>query len=78
MALQVGDKVRLLRVPSDVQDVPGMNTREVFSQCVGTVFPIVAFNEIGWAELSVECVTGSVGETLWVEPVHLEAVEEKS
>jgi hypothetical protein len=72
--LQVGDKVRLLRVPSEVKDIPGMNTREVFAKCVGSVFSVVAFNEIGWAELPVESVTGSIGETLWVEPEHLEVV----
>jgi hypothetical protein len=48
-----------------------METRALFERCLDTEFVIEAFNEIGWAELRVERITGSVGETIWVEPQYL-------
>jgi hypothetical protein len=35
---------------------------------------IAGFNEIGWAELEIQSVTESEGETIWVEPEFLELV----
>lgn len=41
---------------------------------LGREFGIAGFNEIGMAEIGIESVTGSVGETIWIEPQFLELV----
>ncbi|MGB7556170.1 MAG: hypothetical protein WBM04_17500 [Candidatus Korobacteraceae bacterium] len=71
--MKTGDTVRLIGVPADVPEGDAaLPTRQRFEQCVGHVFVIAGFNEIGMAELIIESVTGSVGETIWVEPNFLE------
>jgi hypothetical protein len=73
--MKVGDKVRLIALPPDLPvgdaDLP---TKAVFNKCVGHDFLVAGFNEIGLAELLVESVTGSVGETIWVEPEFLKLI----
>jgi len=73
--VKTGDKVRLLGVPADLPkgdaDLP---TPATFQECVGRELVVTGFNEIGWAELDIESVTGRVGETIWVEPEFLEVV----
>ena len=73
--MKIGDKVRLVGIPAGVpegdSDLP---TKKRFEQCLGRVFEIIGFNEIGWAEIEITPVTGSPGEALWVEPEFLELV----
>ncbi len=38
------------------------------------MFTVIGFNDIGWAELLIEPVTGNVGETIWAEQEFLELV----
>ena len=74
--MKIGDKVRLIALPPDlpVGDA-GLPTKGVFNKCLGHDFAVAGFNEIGLAELLVESVTGSVGETIWVEPEFLEPIK---
>jgi hypothetical protein len=73
--VKIGDTVRLTSVPADVPEGDAdLPTKKRFQQCLGHVFVIAGFNEIGWAELEITSVTGSVGETIWVEPEFLELV----
>jgi hypothetical protein len=73
--MRIGDKVRLMALPPDLPvgdaDLP---TKAVFDKCLGHDFAVAGFNEIGLAELLVESVTVSVGETIWVEPEFLEQI----
>jgi hypothetical protein len=73
--MKIGDKVRLVALPPDLPvgdaDLP---TKAVFEKCVGHEFVVLGFNEIGLAELPIDCVTGGIGETIWVEPEFLEPV----
>jgi hypothetical protein len=73
--MKIGDKVRLVALPPDlpVGDA-GLPTKGVFNKCLGHDFAVAGFNEIGLAELLVESVTGSIGETIWVEPEFLELI----
>lgn len=48
--------------------------RAVFEKCAGKEFEISGFNEIGWAELAVESITGKTGDAIWVEPEFLKLV----
>jgi hypothetical protein len=68
-AFKEGDLVRLVGMPRDLHE----ETQAVFEQCKGQVFRVDGFNEIGWARICVESVTGSCGETIWAEPQYLEA-----
>jgi len=73
--MRIGDKVWLIALPPDlpVGDVD-LSTKAVFNKCLGHDFAVAGFNETGLAELLVESVTGSVGETIWVEPEFLELI----
>ena len=54
-------------VPDGLEDYPDFPTKSTFEKCVGHDFVIAGFNEAGMAELNIESVTGSIGETIWVE-----------
>ncbi len=72
--MKVGSKVRLVGVPDGLEDYPNFPTKSTFERCVGHDFVIEGFNDVGMAELDIESVTGSVGETIWVEPRFLELI----
>lgn len=72
--MKVGSKVRLVGVPDGLEDYPDLPTKSTFERCVGHDFVIEGFNEFGMAELDIQSVTGSVGETIWVEPRLLELI----
>jgi len=70
----IGTHVLLVGVPDGLEDYPDFPTKSTFERCVGHDFVIAGFNEFGMAELEIESVTGSVGETIWVEPRFLQVV----
>jgi hypothetical protein len=70
--MDVGSKVRLVAVPDGLEDFPDFPTKSTFEKCVGHEFVVAGFNEVGMAELDIQSVTGSIGETIWVEPKFLE------
>jgi hypothetical protein len=73
--MKVGDRVRLTSRPPDLPDGDtDLPTRATFEKCIGREFLITGFNELGMAELDIESVTGSVGETIWVELQFLEQI----
>lgn len=72
--LKVGDRVRLVGLPQNLPDSNDLPAQSTFEHCLGREFSVAGFNEIGWAELVIESLTGSVGETIWVEPEYLETV----
>ena len=72
--MKIGDKVRLVGVPDGLEDYPDFPTKSTFQECIGREFVIAGFNDIGMAEIGIESVTGSVGETIWVEPHFLELI----
>jgi hypothetical protein len=73
--MNIGDQVRLIGIPPNLPlgdaDLP---TKAVFEKCLGNMFTVVSFNAIGFAELSIDSVTGSRGETIWVEPEFLKII----
>ena len=58
-------RVRLMRVPRELKDYPDVNTKSTLERWVGHEFVMAGVNEVGWAELDIESVTGTVGETIW-------------
>jgi hypothetical protein len=72
--VKVGSKVRLVGVPDGLEDYPDFPTKSTFERCVGHDFVIEGFNDVGMAELDIQSVTGSGGETIWVEPRFLELI----
>jgi hypothetical protein len=73
--MKVGDTVRLIGIPDGLRDFPDLTTKSAFEKCVCQEFTIADFNEVGMAEVNIESVTGSVGETIWVESQFLELVQ---
>ena len=55
----------------------GLNTTALFKRCLGRVFPIVAINEAGFAELEVGEAIGRkpYQSRIWIEPEFLVVVE---
>ena len=73
--MKIGDRVRLIALPASLPVGDAMlATKATFEKCLWHEFFIAGFNEIGLAELPIESVTGSVGETIWVEQEFLEKV----
>ena len=72
--MKIGEKVRLVGIPDGLEDYPDFPTKSTFEKCIGRDFVIAGFNDIGMAEIGIESVTGSVGETIWVEPHFLELI----
>lgn len=88
--VRIGDHVRLLRVPPDVEAMPDesvepdeMHTKDVFRRCVGRVFRVRGIGtnspneDSGHAELWVrdgDDCEDQIADTIRVEPEHLEVV----
>jgi hypothetical protein len=72
--MKIGDRVRLIGVPDNLPNPPDLPTKEVFGKSVGCEFVVAGVNDFGMAELVIESVTQSVGETIWVEPEFLEVI----
>jgi hypothetical protein len=70
----IGTQVRLVGVPDGLEDYPDFPTKSTFERCVGHEFVVAGFNKVGMAELEIESVTGSVGETIRIEPRFLQVV----
>jgi len=72
--MKVGDKVRILTIPSNLQEGE-IGTRSLFDECVGRIFPIVGFQE-HLLELHVGEVKGEAPymQSIWIEPEHVEIV----
>ena len=75
--MKIGSKVRLIGIPPKLPEKPDMPTQSVFKRCLGHEFVVAGFNDLGMAELRVESVTGSVGETIWVETEFLELLQQQ-
>jgi len=88
--LKIGDRVRIVDIPSGFKD-PNydlkeddehwkMRTAELFRFCLGREFAIQAFNKYGYAELSVnkdQSVRKKFGlNTIWIEPEFLVRVRQ--
>jgi hypothetical protein len=70
--MSIGSEVQLIRLPPNLpQGDASLPTRAIFEKCLGHKFVIAKFNEVGWAELNIESITGHLGETIWVEPEYL-------
>jgi hypothetical protein len=61
----VGDRVRLIGIPPDVEDLP---TKLTFQKCLGHEFTVTAINKIGYAELQIESITGTSDDKIYVSP----------
>lgn len=72
--MKIGSKVRLIGIPNNLEDYPDLPTKSVFERCIGHEFIVAGFNGVGMAELGIQSVTGSVGETIWVETQFLKLV----
>ena len=70
--LQVGDTVRVLRVPPEVDRLMPEETREIFRRCVGQVLCIDSFDDYGHLELNVlddgSQAPNGCHHTIWIEP----------
>ena len=70
--IRVGDVVRVVTVP----DLSGMRprgrreSRAVFEHIIGTYKRVVAFNSLGWPELSFRILNGPYSglHSVWIEP----------
>jgi hypothetical protein len=73
--MRAGDRVRLIGIPPNLPaGDPDLPTQQTFKNCLGQDFTVTGFNEIGWAELLIESVTGNLGETIWVETEFLKVI----
>jgi hypothetical protein len=89
LKLRIGDRVRIIDIPSGFKDpncdlkdplFREMRTAELFRFCLGREFVIQDFNQYGYADLSVHedrAVRKKFGlNTIWIEPKFLECIKE--
>jgi hypothetical protein len=69
--MRVGDRVRLIGVPSDLEDP---STKSTFQKCLGHEFTVTAINVIGEAELQIETITGTSGDLIYASPRFLQII----
>ena len=77
--MRIGDRVQVIGIPDQLPpdgDLDGLDTASLFRICVGRIFPIVGFNEVGHAELEVGEVIGQPAylSSIWIEPRFLMVV----
>lgn len=69
---EVGDLVRVEGLPSDLGDIAGIGTPQVFEQALGKTFRVQGFNVLGHLELVVAEQHPSAhtyqSDTIWIEP----------
>jgi hypothetical protein len=58
-------------VPSELED---RHTKLTFQKCLGHEFTVTAINELGWAELQIEAITGTSGDLIYVSPSFLKII----
>ena len=78
--MQIGDTVRVLRVPNSV--TADFTARTIFQQCVNREFAIVGFQRVeGLSHVLIELHVGEVvgkapyAETIWVEANCVELIK---
>jgi hypothetical protein len=69
--MRVGDKVRLIALPPELEDFPELPTKSTFEKCLGNEFTVTAITEKGWAELTIGSITGNPSERIYVSPEFL-------
>lgn len=77
--IKIGDRVRLVRIPPVLSDVPE-ETHRVFELCVGGEFTVESLNSYGLTELDVsekvDKVVGGFLNSIWVELEYLEKISQ--
>jgi hypothetical protein len=76
-SIKIGNRVRLITVPPDLEDFPELPTKSIFQKCLGNEFTVTAITEKGWAELPIGSITGNQGEKIYVAPLFLEIIANK-
>jgi hypothetical protein len=77
--MKIGDKIRLVSVPSCVKDDAEFKTRTILTKCLGHTFTGRGFQADGgrdrkrfhpgcWIELDIGEVIRGSRDTIWVEP----------
>lgn len=66
MDFQVGDQVKVMKIPSDLDDRAEIGTPRVFKRALGKTFLIRGFDRYGHVELEV-----TKRDTIWIEPAFL-------
>jgi len=69
--MKVGDKVRLVAIPDDIVDDA---EKSIYERCLGHEFSVAAFNDLGYAELQIEAITGTSGDKIHVSHRFLKAL----
>lgn len=73
--MKEGDLIRVVRVPQGVEDTEHFQTRSMLERCVGLVFPVMGFNNVGMIQIDVGALVGkpSYMQSIWIE---LDCVEQ--
>jgi len=69
---KVGDFVRVVKIPSVLQDSAHIDTPGVFERALGKTFRVEGFNDLGHLELVVAehhpSSDNYQSDTIWIEP----------
>jgi hypothetical protein len=68
---QIGDMVKVIKIPPDLHDAASIGTPEVFARALGKTFRVEGIGEYGHLELVV-----SQRDSIWIEPEFVEIVSD--
>lgn len=75
--IKTGDRVRVVRVPEKVKEMP-QKTIRLFRQCVGKRFPVAGIGPYGHVEIVVRDELGGAfankNDTIWIEQDCVEVI----
>ncbi len=72
VTFKIGDLVKVVKIPSDLNDAAGIGTPGVFREALGRRLRIMGFDQYGFVELKV-----TKSDTIWIEPEFLLLVERR-
>jgi hypothetical protein len=68
--MKVGDRVRLIGIPPDID----LDAKSTVQKCLAQEFTVSAVNEVGYAELEIDFITGTSDDKILVAPRFLEII----
>ena len=77
---RIGDLVKVVQIPPDLNDAAGIDTPELFQRVVGKTLRIDGFERYGHLELNVlddgSQASDYCHHTIWIEPEFVEAADD--
>ncbi len=69
---KIGDRVKIIKIPKDLDDRAEIDTPGVFRRALGKIFRLAGFDDYGNLRLEVTKL-----DTIWIEPEFVSLVKKR-